>query len=390
MQIENNKMSIKKLSFLLLFLSFIYMDVAAQITDKAATAETKNLYKNLKKLVGKGIMFGHQDDLAYGVHWKTSDGKRSDIKDVLGDYPAVYGWDLGKIEYKSEKNLDGVPFIKIKQYIKDVYDRGGINTISWHVDNPVTLKSAWDNTNAISSVLPNGRNHKKFTNWLDNAAEFLKSLKGSDGKLVPIIFRPYHELNGGWFWWGAKSCTVKEYIALWKYTLHYLRDKKKVHNLIYCFNTNDVKNVAEFVERYPGNDYVDMVSFDMYQQSKNNSSAQDLVNAGKAFKTNLKSTLTVMDSVAKQNNKIPALAETGLEAIPDLNWWTSILGEVIKDFKISYVLVWRNHGWQEKEGKMHYYAPFTGQTSAPDFIKFYKLPTTIFGKELAEQNIYKK
>src|SRR5882762_9723108 len=68
-------------------------------SDKNATKETINLYNNLKKLAGKGFMFGHQDDLAYGVGWKfdasTSSAERSDIKDVTGDYPAVYGWELG-------------------------------------------------------------------------------------------------------------------------------------------------------------------------------------------------------------------------------------------------------------------------------------------------------
>src|SRR3954468_4860386 len=66
-------------------------------SDKNATKETINLYRNLKKLLNKGIMFGHQDDLAYGVGWKYEPG-RSDIKDVTGDYPAVYGWELGRIE----------------------------------------------------------------------------------------------------------------------------------------------------------------------------------------------------------------------------------------------------------------------------------------------------
>ena len=63
--------------------------------DRLATKETVNLYRNLKKLLDKGILFGHQDDLAYGVGWQYEEG-RSDIKDVTGDYPAVYGWELGR------------------------------------------------------------------------------------------------------------------------------------------------------------------------------------------------------------------------------------------------------------------------------------------------------
>lgn len=62
--------------------------------DKNATRETVNQYHNLKKVLSKGILFGHQDDLAYGFGWKYENG-RGDIKDVTGDYPTVYGWELG-------------------------------------------------------------------------------------------------------------------------------------------------------------------------------------------------------------------------------------------------------------------------------------------------------
>ena len=86
-------------------------------TDSLATKETVSLYKNLKRLLHKGIMFGHQDDLAYGVGWKYEPG-RSDIKDVTGDYPAVYGFELGHLETDQPFNLDSVPFDKMKGFIR--------------------------------------------------------------------------------------------------------------------------------------------------------------------------------------------------------------------------------------------------------------------------------
>ena len=67
------------------------------LVDKKATPETQKLYKNLQALTQKGILFGHQDDLAYGVKWRYEEG-RSDVKDVTNDYPAVYGWDLAGLE----------------------------------------------------------------------------------------------------------------------------------------------------------------------------------------------------------------------------------------------------------------------------------------------------
>lgn len=359
-----------------------------KLIDKKATTETKNLYKNLFKLMDKGIMFGHQDDLAYGAKWRYEDG-RSDVKDVVGDYPAVFGWDIGQIEHKKDKNLDGVPFEKIREYVKKVYDMGGVNTISWHVDNPATLKQAWDNTEATASILPGGKNNARYIEWLDNVATFLKSLKGSDGKSVPILFRPYHELNGDWFWWGKKSATVKEYVALWKFTVDYLRDKKEVHNLIYIYNTNTFNDSKEFMERYPGDDYADVVSFDNYQFAKLGADEMELVQSSVKYKAQIKSGLSILDSVAKKHNKLPTFAETGFETIPAKDWWTATLWDAIKDFKISYVLVWRNNGWLEAEKKFHYYAPYTGQVSAENFKDFYKLDRTLFEKDVAKQHLYK-
>ena len=82
--------------------------------DKNADPKTIALYHNLQKLRQKGIMFGHQDDLCpYGVGWQYENG-RSDVKDVTGDYPAVYGWELGEIEIDQPQNLDGVPFDLMK------------------------------------------------------------------------------------------------------------------------------------------------------------------------------------------------------------------------------------------------------------------------------------
>src|SRR5690348_14688346 len=82
----------------------------AQPIDKKATKETVNLYRNLRLSLNKGILFGHQDDLAYGLNadssrWQAEPG-RSDIKAVTGDYPAVYGWELGGIEQGHQSNLD--------------------------------------------------------------------------------------------------------------------------------------------------------------------------------------------------------------------------------------------------------------------------------------------
>ena len=343
------------------------------LSDKKATPETVSLYKKLSQLTQKGYLFGHQDDLAYGVNWKYEDG-RSDIKDVVGDYPAVYGWDIAGLEKDDVNNIDGVPFAKMKQYIQEANARGGISTVSWHLDNPATGKNAWDNTpNSLKTVLPGGENHQKFTTWLDKTARFFLSLKNKKGKNIPVLFRPYHELTGGWFWWGKGNCTPDEFKTLWKFTFDYLQ-KKGVHNLIYIYNTGGFNSEEDFLTQYPGNDYADILSFDAYQ---NNDDKE-----GKKFVEEVQKQLKMLNEIGTKQHKLIAIAEAGYEAIPDSKWWTGTLSKAIGDYKISYVLLWRNHGWQEKEQKMHYYVPYKGQISEKDFVDFYNLDKTLFEKDI--------
>lgn len=346
------------------------------LSDKKATTETQTLYKNLKKLSKKGFLFGHQDDLAYGVKWKYEDG-RSDIKDVAGDYPAVYGWDIAGLENDKPNNIDGVPFGKMKQYITEVNSRGGISTISWHFDNPATGKDAWDHTpNSLKTILPGAENHKKFTSWLDKAATFFLSLKDKNGKNIPILFRPFHELTGGWFWWGKGNCTPEEFKTAWKFTFDYLQ-KKGVHNLIYVYNTSSFGSESDFLANYPGDEYADILSFDTYQNNTDST--------GQKFISEVQNQFKILNEINSKKNKLMALAEAGYEAVPDPKWWTGTLLKAVENYEVSYVLLWRNHGWQEKEQKMHYYAPFSGQVSEKDFVDFYNLDQTIFEKDIPKK-----
>jgi mannan endo-1,4-beta-mannosidase len=349
--------------------------------DKKATTETVKLYQNLFKLLDKGFLFGQQDALAYGVNWKYEEG-RSDIKDVTGDHPAIYGWDLGGTEYKNPNDIDGVPFDKMKRWIGEIYDRNGVNTISWHMDNPFTAKHAWDITpNSFASILPNGSKHELYKEWLDNAAEFFHAVKGKDGKKVPILFRPFHELTGTWFWWCKNNATPEQFKEVWKFTIEYFRIKKNVHNLIIVYNTSDFNTKEEFMEYYPGDEYVDMISFDKYLY---NDPTQD-----NSFVEKCQLQFKIMDEVATERGKITAFAETGYEQIPYDKFWTKTLMDAIGNYKTSFVLAWRNHGWQESENKMHYYVPYKGHPNEKDFIDFYNLENTLFQKDVSKLNLYK-
>ncbi len=343
------------------------------IADTKATEETVNLLANLKALTEKGVMFGHQDDLAYGIGWVYPDGE-SDVKKVCSDFPALLGMDLGHIELGHSHNLDSVSFDDMRAFTRFMYERGGVVTYSWHADNPLTAGNAWDVTSdkVVASVLPGGDNNEKYKQWLDHLADFFLSLTDENGKAIPVIFRPYHEHTGSWFWWGQKLCTTEEYIGLWRFTFDYLCDARNVHNLLFAYSSSgEFRNSEQYLERYPGDDYIDIIGFDTYY-SRN-------------YINDVRKNLAIITSIAEEHKKIATLTETGYESVPDSLWWTTALLPAIKDAKISYVLLWRN----AFNIPGHFYAPYPGQGSEKDFIDFFNLPQTLFLNDVTKELIYK-
>lgn len=351
---------------------------ALSIVDKEATVATKALFNNMVRASKKGIMLGHQDDAAYGRDWYSMPG-RSDVKETAGDYPAAVGWELADIELEVKHNIDSVFFSSMKNLIRQVHERGSINTISWHANNIVTGKSAWDcnQDTVVKSILNGGSNHERFLKYLDKVSAFFHDLKDKNGEPIPVIFRMYHEHTGAWFWWGAKQCTPEEYIALYKMTVGYLRDVKQVHNIIYAFSPAEITSEAQFMSRFPGNDWLDIIGFDTY--------CHDSTEKIELYKTNMITGLNVISKYASENNKIAILAETGQEGIKVKNYYTKVLLPLISNYNLSYVLLWRN----AFNIKKHYYIPYPNHPEAKDFIRFTKDKRIMLSRQAAKLELYK-
>ncbi|MBZ4037568.1 glycoside hydrolase family 26 protein [Flavobacterium sp. 17A] len=349
----------------------------AQI-DKNATKETKNLYKNLKTISKKHILFGHQHALEYGHGW-SNEPNRSDVKSVTGSHPAVIGIDFSDFSGRSKEQIENTKETLRKNVIA-TYERGGITTVSWHFNNPASEGGFyWKDgisTASMTLIKPGGSHHEQYKEILKTIADFAHSVKAKDGKLSPMIFRPFHEFDGDWFWWGKAQTSREDFIAVWQFTVSYLKDILGVHNFIYAFSPDNRFNSAEeYLERYPGDEYVDMLGMDDYG---------DFGRDGKYdVETGLKK-LKIFSDLAIQKEKLAAFTETGLESIPNEKWWTEVLLKTLKsdNLQLSYVLVWRN----DIASPTHYYAPFPGQVSEKDFVKFYDDPFTLFEKDI--KNIY--
>jgi mannan endo-1,4-beta-mannosidase len=370
------------LTVFLMMLSLVSTGCAAATTqekndnvEEPTVPPAKQLYSRLQHVVDSGkFIFGHHDDTAYGHTWKY-EADRSDVKDVVGDYPGLMNWDLGLIEYRSEKQLDGVPFDFIRNEVKKQHARGGINSFSWHLRNPATGGDSWDTsaTNVHDVVTPGTALNDTIKRWASYAADFFLSLKDDHGNHIPVLFRPWHEHTGSWFWWGRDFCTPDEYKALWR-IVRTIFDKKGVDNVLWVYSPDKVADEADYRERYPGDEYVDILGADVYHFS-----------AGEGLEDYFKRAhiqLNAATHMSQLTGKLIALSETGSESLPMPRWWTKVLLPLCSEYHIAYVCVWRN-AYQE-ENPTHFYAPFPGQESENSFIQFYNNPKTLFAKDLKE------
>lgn len=351
---------------------------AAALIDPQATSETKALFHNLMRLSENHTLFGHQHATEYGHGW-AGDEDRSDVKSVTGSHPAVIGVDIMGFSGRSPDQIEQAKQ-ELRKNVADTYNRGGVVTVAWHFSNPVSEGGFYwkDGVSkpAVKYIIPGGEAHEQYKDILRGIAEWAINTKGADGKAVPMIFRPFHEFDGGWFWWGKPHATREEFISLWKFTVSFLRDSMNVHNFIYAFSPdNNFTSEEQFLERYPGNEWVDMVGMDNYGDMGRDGYRVEL--AAKKLK--------IVSDFAMKAGKLAAFTETGLESIPNASWWTDVLLKVMKsdNKRLAYVLVWRN----DRNSATHYYAPYPGHSSVPDFIKFYEDPYTLFEKDL--QGIYK-
>ena len=277
------------------------------------------------------------------------------IKDVTGEMPGIMGIDLACYGIDLMNADDKL----VSSYICDIVDYvsgGGILTISAHWDNPsdpakrVRGNFGTENTKEnyeknFTDLITEGTEYNEFfKKELAVNARFLKALEENG---VPVIWRPLHEANGGWFWFCTtqQNITVdsKYLVDVWHYIYDYFTNECGLTNLLWCYSPNVSSNVEDTpgtlmstTYLYPGDDYCDMVGVDWYS-------------SGKLEITNKDNYLLLTD-LAKKPGAItefgPAgsiLAET-IEKQPELydcmDLYEDLLELSKKDYSFVYLLTW--------------------------------------------------
>ncbi|MBQ6091044.1 MAG: hypothetical protein IJL07_07270 [Lachnospiraceae bacterium] len=329
------------------------------------------------------IMFGHQNAGHIGVSIDAADGTESDVKNLTGSHPAVVGIDtLSFLGYEGKMS-------DLVTVVKNLRRQGVIITLSSHMPNfSLGGDSFYDYSPNITEgdcahrIMPGGDLNEKYNRFLDMIADFASACVDVEGEKIPMIFRPFHEANGSWFWWGKDFQTDEEYIDLFRYTIDYLMGVKGVDNFVVAYSPNGpIEGDEDYLQRYPGDGYVDILGLDYYH---------DKPHDGDGFYRKLTDSLDIIYVLANEKKKIAALTETGYRSLdtgngyfeglaPEGNtvpdWFTSTLEAVLATdggTHIAYMLVWANFS------DTQFWVPFATKEfrheMCDDFIKFAASP----------------
>ncbi|NQD36752.1 hypothetical protein HPT27_06915 [Permianibacter sp. IMCC34836] len=380
--------------------------------DNAATAETRQLHSKLIALAdADGFAFGNQGDYHSGVGWDDLPDdiiRPSDIYQVLNVHAGVSGYNANWLFDKDNK-ANYAAFDEIGKEMQIASHRGALITLHWPMDNPVAPaddRNCTDCSHLIDSVLEHkvydpdnrgeqGENYLLWTQWMDVLAEFIKTRAVDGGKAIPILFRPWHEMNQGedgvGRWYQVANNSREEYLALWQQTVSYLRDKKGIHNLLYVYapSLNAIacegcKPSEKYLENYPGNDWVDVMAGDCY--------AEGIADSQARF-AHLTQGIQIIADTARTNGKIPALSETGykdgLQHDVGNNFWYSqwllgVSGAVPAKLKrMAYVMSWSNSGdAAEPKFFVPYPKPTKEHDEIADFRAFHASHMPLFAGDL--------
>ncbi len=243
----------------------ISMDVTAmEVTpvNKNASMEVRKLLQFFKEIQGKRLLTGQ--------HTQTREQEELEkIYELTGKYPAICGFEL--LSYSPHINYEGATpeclteIERNRGTLEQAHqwaDKNGIVTFTWHWYSPIggvdksfyTKNTDFDANKAVIVGTPE---YEALISDMDVMADLLKPFAE---KRVPILWRPFHEADGNWFWWGAKGPDAVK--KLWRIMYQRYTEVHQLNNLIWVWN-------APVKEYYPGDDVVDIISRDLYPQPHN-------------------------------------------------------------------------------------------------------------------------
>lgn len=197
----------------------------------------------------KRLVSGQFADFGRGTNLKLFE----QIHEKTGEWPAMIGVDYADFP------TGGITTQAPNKACLDYWRQGGLVTVGVHLYNPARTNGGGlrDKGVDMSTLLEPGTDtHKRWMKQLDELAAGLDELQQAG---VVVLWRPFHEMNGGWFWWGAQE--PEAFIKVWRHMFDYFSKTKKLNSLLWVYGPNHGDKTAAY---YPGDAYVDIVGLDAY------------------------------------------------------------------------------------------------------------------------------
>jgi mannan endo-1,4-beta-mannosidase len=238
-----------------------------------ASPEARALLKTLCGLSGKGILTGQHN-------FPNDLSKHSEkVNEMVAKYPALWGSDFGFLDGEDKDSIAHRDLM-IEEAKKQAA-AGSIITLCWHMLRPTEDEPGKAGENgrpspswrgSVQARLTDGQwlelitsdspLHQRWEKYMDTAAKYLKQLQDAR---VPVLWRPMHENNGSFFWWGGRPGTYGTQ-QLYRELYNRMVNVHHLNNLIWVWNQNGPAPGGEFYSFFPGTQYVDVVSYDNYRE----------------------------------------------------------------------------------------------------------------------------
>jgi len=220
-----------------------------------ASPKTQSVLKYLESISGSNILSGQQENS------QDPNAEWDHISSLTGGkHPGTYILDFAW-------NISDDARQKMVQTAIDKWQNQKVLVgFSWHTCPPTFGNDdcSWGDINQgrpsslIDQVLTPGTN--EYNNWMARIDRVAKSLQQLQAAGVPVMFRPFHEMNGGWFWWGSQP----RFNELWVQLYNRLVNYNKLNNLLWVWSPNALNYGPWPDSYYPGDNYVDILGQDVY------------------------------------------------------------------------------------------------------------------------------
>jgi mannan endo-1,4-beta-mannosidase len=222
-----------------------------------ASAEAQKVLAYLKSIQGEKMLAGHH--VMYG---RLKDRDLRYLVETTDKHPALIEFEGGIFARKYHEDYTAIQ----KQLVQDAiayWQDGGLIAICWHWGNPLEPRNTYPNTKIkfdIEAAFKEGTpEHEAMMKDLDVTAEMLKELRDAH---VPVLWRPLHEICGGWFWWSMQGQENAE--KLWRFIYTYYTEHHKLNNLLWVYSfSHDMRT-----DWFPGLEYMDVVGVDIYREGQ--------------------------------------------------------------------------------------------------------------------------